>query len=147
VYTSPNKGVVSEAYGPLTDWSYLKNTFRLEDTVWYAQLDRSVIWEICKWTRISDDDFESTVLNCNTALRFAFMHGLPFFSLLRNILFRALCELERPFYLLQWGDVHEWFVADNFDILVTPLDLNSWDLAVGRDAEVRKIFASAEALS
>jgi len=70
--------------------NFLKRSFRYEDGIVFAPLDKTIIYEMLNWVSSKEDGIVILLSNCETALREAFHHGREFHDQLKGEIRHAL---------------------------------------------------------
>nr|QKN89037.1 MAG: polyprotein [Iflaviridae sp.] len=86
-FTDAVKSGQMRPYCHLEEASFLKSTFaRAPDDrdCYVAQMDKTVIEDIINWQRFKERDDEYLKDVCDMVLRFAFLHGEPYFNTVRD---------------------------------------------------------------
>jgi hypothetical protein len=79
-YTDESKNSATRLSKPLTECSFLKREFRIEDSLVFCPLDKNTITEMTLWTTTNNTRETGTKLNMYCAAMEACAHGKAFFD-------------------------------------------------------------------
>lgn len=89
------KGSGPFVFKNIEDVTFLKRKFRKDGEEWRAPLINNILFNIPQWVQKSDDIYEATEMNCETALREAAMNGCEFYEEFQSNLNARILEFNQ----------------------------------------------------
>lgn len=116
VYTDASKVGEMVPIQPVESLTFLKNGIRRDGLIYHATMEEDTLYEMVNWIRESDDDYASTLVNCNMSLMMWYHYGKDRFEIERNRMLEALNQpsIKRGNIprLLNYAYLHECFTDE-----------------------------------